>query len=252
MDVKEDSILGEDLGRHWYYVSKGRAMLDVLGDVRADEVLDVGAGSGVFSRLLLDEHRCVRATCVDPAYSDAALADTHDPRMVRRRELAEPTQPLVLMMDVLEHVDDDVALLMHYTRHLPPHGRVLVSVPAFQALWSGHDDFLEHRRRYTRSSLERVVRAAGLDVLRTRYFYGLLLPLAAATRWWDRLRLAGGAPARSALRRQGTVTNAALVWIHEIERRLLLPVNGLAGLSIFCLAGPPQTTVATRGARARR
>ena len=249
MDVKEESILGEDLGRHWYYVSKGRAILDVLGDVRADEVLDVGAGSGVFSRLLLDESRCARATCVDPAYSDAALAETPDPRIVRCRDVRAPTQPLVLMMDVLEHVDDDVALLTHYTRHLPPQGRVLVSVPAFQSLWSGHDDFLEHRRRYTRASLESVVRAAGLEVLRTRYFYGLLLPLAAATRWWDRLRRSGGGPAKSALTRQTPAVNAALVWIHELERRLLLPVNGVAGLSIFCLAQPANSARPARRGR---
>ena len=53
------------------------------------------------------------------------------------------------MMDVLEHVSDDVGLVREYAKRAKPGTRFVVSVPAFMWLWSGHDVFLEHHRRYT-------------------------------------------------------------------------------------------------------
>jgi 2-polyprenyl-3-methyl-5-hydroxy-6-metoxy-1,4-benzoquinol methylase len=66
MDLKEEEILGEKIFEHWYYVSKGRAMLDFLGKGTAvKEILDVGAGSGIFSKQLLDKGVCSSAVCLD-------------------------------------------------------------------------------------------------------------------------------------------------------------------------------------------
>lgn len=64
MDIKEEDILGPEIARHWYYVSKGRALQYFLRHVRKASLLDVGAGSGVFSRQLLDAGVCEQATCV--------------------------------------------------------------------------------------------------------------------------------------------------------------------------------------------
>ena len=52
-----------------------------------------------------------------------------------------------MIADVLEHVDDDLALLRQYAAKLGEGGRIVITVPAFSFLWSGHDVFLEHRRR---------------------------------------------------------------------------------------------------------
>jgi len=235
MDVKEEDILGEDIATHWYYVSKGRAMRSFLGDIHAAGVLDVGAGSGIFSRQLLKAGISQRATCVDPAYAEEHEETCPGGTLNFVREVGEPDQPLVLMMDVLEHVDDDVGLLREYSRHLPAHGRVLITVPAFRFLWSGHDEFLEHRRRYTRGMVERMVRDAGLEVVRSRYFYGLLFPAVAAMRLYEARRRK---EPQSALRRHSPLANSVLTAVHDVERVLLFPVNVFAGLSVFCLAGP--------------
>ena len=172
-----------------------------LGAFRADEVLDVGAGSGIFARQLIDAGVCRRATCVDPGYEQEHVEPYNGTQLTFVRSVDRTRQDLVLMMDVLEHVDDDVALLRKYAQGLPPDGRVLITVPAFRFLWSGHDDFLEHRRRYTRAMLERTVTNAGLTVERSRYFFGLLFPIVAAMRisqGW--LGHAADTPPRSALR----------------------------------------------------
>lgn len=237
MDVKEEDILGPDIAWHWYYVSKGRALRQLLRHVRNAKLLDVGAGSGVFSRQLLDAGICKRATCVDPAYAEERT-ESHNGREIGFVRHAEDHEhDLLLMMDVLEHVDDDVGLLREYSETMPKGAWVVLTVPAFQFLWSGHDVFLEHRRRYTRRQLENVAAKAGLTVVRSRYFFGLLFPVAAVLRLYAawRLKKAEVEP-KSDLRKSSAAVNKALVLAHDIERGTLFRFNIFAGLTIFCLA----------------
>lgn len=237
MDVKEEDILGPEIARHWYYVSKGRALKYFLRHVCKASLLDVGAGSGIFARQLLDAGVCEQATCVDPAYAEerTELHNGHEIAFVRSVE--RPKHDLILMMDVLEHVDDDVGLLRHYSEGLPQGGWVLITVPAFQFLWSGHDLFLEHRRRYTRRQIEDVVARAGLTVVRSRYFFGFLFPVAAAIRLYAARRLKNGGPApQSDLRRASALVNWMLALAHDLERATLFRINTVAGLTVFCLA----------------
>ena len=73
---------------------------------------------------------------------------------IRRSILLDSRADLLLYMDVLEHVDDDLGLLTAYLDQLERGGRVLITVPAFDFLWSNHDIFLEHKRRYTLKQVE--------------------------------------------------------------------------------------------------
>jgi 2-polyprenyl-3-methyl-5-hydroxy-6-metoxy-1,4-benzoquinol methylase len=237
MDLKEQDLLGVDLRSHWYYVSKGRALRALLGSAKVPEVLDVGAGSGVFARQLLAAGVCERAVCVDPNYAEERIERVESKEIEFRRSVGDVTQQLILMIDVLEHVEDDQTLLQSYVERAPRPASVLISVPAFRFLWSGHDVFLEHQRRYTRAQVEALVRRAGLEVVRSRYFFAILLPLAMLMRLHDRWRLQNGrVAARSALTRQRPVVNAVLTALHALEQVSLLRINRLAGLSVFCLA----------------
>jgi hypothetical protein len=232
LDLKEEDILGDAIHEHWYYVSKGRAMRQVLGRIRTNEVLDVGAGSGIFSRQLLDHGVADSAICLDPLYPEERTHSHNGRPIAFVRNVDIVRQNLVLMMDVLEHVDDDVGLLRRYA----PQGHVLITVPAFPFLWSGHDVFLEHRRRYTRSMLEDTVRKAGLEVVRLLFFFGALFPAVAAVRLVkNTLRRQGVVEAKSELSLYPSWLNKALIAVHDVERNTLFPVNRLAGLSLFCL-----------------
>jgi len=139
MDLKEEEILGPAIKDHWYYVSKARALRKMVGDRPVAEVLDIGAGSAFFSRQLLDWGIAARSVCVDTGYTVEREESHNGHPLSFRRELGCVTQELILMMDVLEHVDDDLGLLKHYTQTMPRTGRVLITVPAFQSLWSGHE-----------------------------------------------------------------------------------------------------------------
>src|SRR6478736_4095796 len=129
MDIKEQDILGESLDAHWYYAAKSRALLQLLDGKKVPEVLDVGAGSGFFSRKLLDSGLCNAATCVDTGYP----ADRHELHGSRKisfvRGIDTVSQRLVLMMDVIEHVDDDVGFMRSYTDRMPIGADLVVSVP---------------------------------------------------------------------------------------------------------------------------
>jgi 2-polyprenyl-3-methyl-5-hydroxy-6-metoxy-1,4-benzoquinol methylase len=237
MDVKEASILCDKAISHWYYVAKGRALIDMLKSITVPEVLDVGAGSGVFAKILIEAGICQRAICVDIAYHEESVKYHlgRPIRFVRSNEHVTPS--LVLIMDVLEHVEDDIGLLRQYSESMSAGGKVLITVPAFKFLWSGHDVFLQHLRRYTLPQIERRMQMAGLSILDSRYFFGMLLPLVALVRMNNRRRQASGSSkAASMLKKYPPKLNKLLTGIHDVERQFLFPFNRIAGLTIFCLA----------------
>src|SRR5262245_12344142 len=111
MDLKEEDILGADIGRHWYYRSKAAALRRMVTPLRPQRILDIGAGSGFFSRHLLAEAGAQSALCVDIGYAaDRDDSEAGKPVLYRRDTGPTADCDLVLMMDVLEHVDDDRGL----------------------------------------------------------------------------------------------------------------------------------------------
>ena len=120
---------------------------------------------------------CTNLKLVLPIVSEEKEEQQNSKPIKFVKSVDKTTQDLVLMMDVLEHVPDDVALLKEYADTMEKGGRVLITVPAFQFLWSGHDVFLEHYRRYTIEMMEKTIRDAGLTPVKSRYFFGLLFPL---------------------------------------------------------------------------
>jgi SAM-dependent methyltransferase len=234
MDLKEEDILGADIGRHWYYRSKAAALRRMVGGLAPRRILDVGAGSGFFSRHLLAEAGALSALCVDIGYASDRDDNEGGKPVLYRRDTGPTDCDLVLMMDVLEHVDDDSGLLRHYTAKVSPGAHFLVTVPAFRFLWSGHDVFLEHKRRYRLGEIEAVMRDAGLQIARGAYYFGFVFPLAAAVR----LATRGTTEPRSSLKKHGALANGILTAACTAELPLF-PINRLAGLSVFVLARKP-------------
>jgi 2-polyprenyl-3-methyl-5-hydroxy-6-metoxy-1,4-benzoquinol methylase len=234
MDLKEEDILGEAIGRHWYYRSKAAALRRAIKGLRPRRVLDVGAGSGFFSRHLLAETGVQSALCVDIGYP-REWDDTAAGKPILHRRDCDPNDcDLVLMMDVLEHVKDDTGLVRHYAGKVKSGAHFLVTVPAFRFLWSGHDVFLEHVRRYRLAEIEETMRSAGLEIVKGAYYFGFVFPLAAAVR----LATRRDPQPKSSLKKHDALTNGLLTAICAAELPLF-PANRLAGLSAFVLARKP-------------
>lgn len=237
MDLKEEGVLGSDPDKHWYYRSKMKMVLVLLGRRRFERIVDVGAGSGIFSRMLLDAGVAKQAICVDPAYTSDSSESSVVGRISFVRRLSETaSSDLMLFMDVLEHVEDPRALLRSYLPMVKQGGAVVITVPAFQSLWSPHDVFLEHRCRYRLSEIEEVTRDAGLEVICGRYFFGFLFPIAAGMRIMQSISKGMKRPPRSALRPASPFANFILGKVHDVECGTLLSVNRLAGVTAVCIA----------------
>lgn len=234
MDLKEEDILGADIGRHWYYRAKSAALRRAVAPLQPRHILDVGAGSGFFSRHLLEKTNAKAALCVDTGYPADRDDSSHGKPVRFRQTIGAVDCDLVLMMDVLEHVDDDRGLAADYAAKVPPGAHFLVTVPAFRFLWSGHDVFLEHKRRYRLGEIEAVLRAAGLEIVRGSYYFGFVFPLAVVVRLASR----NSSEPRTSLQRHGALTNGLLGAACAAEFPLF-PINRLAGLSAFVLARKP-------------
>lgn len=238
MDLKEVELVGEEAEWHWYYRSKAKAIRRLLSVRPFKALLDVGSGSGFFARDLLMHTSIREATCVDINYS----ADT-DTKVVNKplsfRRSAERSQAdLVLMIDVLEHIEDDASFLQSWVDKFPQGTHILLSVPAFQFLWSGHDDFLEHKRRYTLAQIEAVAKQSGLIVESSSYYFAAVFPLAAAIRLLQ--KWVGGKSRKpvSQLKKHHPLSNRLLTAVSGAELPLLKH-NRLFGLTVFCLARKP-------------
>jgi len=235
VDVKEIDLLGENIATHWYYRSKAKAITKLLSGRRAQRILDVGAGSGFFSRYLLSESGALEAWCVDTSYDEDRDSSQAGKPLHFRRTIDSAPADVVLLMDVLEHVGDDVGLLREYAAKVPDTATFLISVPAFQWLWSAHDVFLEHKRRYTLSQITHVAERAGLCVERGVYYFGAVFPIAVATRVLERAFNRGEKQPKSQLKKHNPFVNGILESLCQMELAALKH-NRLAGLTAFCLA----------------
>src|SRR5262249_36544899 len=132
---------------------------------------------------------------------------------------------VVLMLDVLEHFHDEAAVLDTARALLRPGGTLLVSVPAYQALWSQHDVVLQHVRRYTARRLRRALEAGGFVVRRLTYTNVAALPPAALVRG-ILPRLGVHRPAGTDFRTHAGWVNRALVGLYELEAAALRVLPG--------------------------
>ena len=173
-----------------------------------------------------------RATCVDLGYPQDSDDVVSGKPLSFRTNIQISDADLVLMMDVIEHVQDDVALVKDYVSKVSVGTRFIISVPAFMWLWSGHDVFLEHYRRYTLTQLEGVLRDAGLKIERSNYFYGLVLPLVAAVRFINKLKRE---KPESDMSRQGAFVNSILYNMCNFETKFM-QANRLGGTTVFVQA----------------
>jgi len=137
-----------------------------------------------------------------------------------RRSIGSVDANVVLLTDVLEHVDDDVGLLRDAMSKAAPQATFLISVPAFQFMWSGHDVFLEHKRRYTLAALERVVEAAGLRIRQSTYFFAAVFSAAMLVRLPRKL-FGGAAQPASDMKVHSRPVNWLLNAVSSAELKLI-------------------------------
>ena len=238
MDVVErEQLSPQQAFGHWYYQAKFRLLLGHLQSVaclRAGiRIADVGCGIGLFLSLLERTGRLQPGQLfgVDPAHPEAAVAVGGQSPILPAWPEGEAVD-VALLMDVLEHTPDDLAVLRETAGHVEQGGHVFITVPAFSWLRSMHDRFLGHYRRYSQGSLENLIhRCPGLEIVELHYYYASIFPVAVPWRLARRNKNVG---AGSDMRNPPRWLNALLKVVTCAELALACR-NHVAGLSVVAL-----------------
>jgi SAM-dependent methyltransferase len=226
---------------HWWHVGRRRIIESFVQDVcrkigkERPRILDVGCGTGA-NLLLLAKYGDAEGVDV----SADALAFCHERGLDKVKQgIAEElpyedgTFDLVTALDVVEHMDDDLAGLKEMFRVLRPGGRVLIFVPTFMFLWGLQDDVSHHRRRYRMSELQRVLEKAGFEVERSTYAnITFFLPILAMRKL---MRLTG-IKAESENNINVPALNGVLSRVLGAESTVLRYMNLPFGVSGLCVA----------------
>jgi len=237
MDADYGARYAELYHRHWWWRAReeflDRLLKRLLGEKPDGELLDFGCGDGLFFPVL---QRYGNPQGIEP---EAALLDSKGPWRSRIRteplafDAAETARyRLVVALDVLEHIADPAPVVRELSRRLKPGGWFIATVPAFQSLWTTHDDLNHHQRRYTVAELESLMRGQGLEIIESRYFFCWL----AFAKWGvvqlERLRKPApkppGVPAEP--------INSLVLAATRLEQRLLGDAHPPFGSSVLIVA----------------
>ncbi len=180
---------------HFWFRARAEIVLDLLGrELRpGDQVLDAGCGTGLLLERLPPGHALAGLDCSEYALALAARrlagreADLRHGKLPGECPFESASLDLVLLTDVLEHIEDDLGALRELRRVIRPGGRLLLTVPALPFLWSAHDESHGHHRRYRRRGLNLMLEAAGFLPRRVCYFNFLLFAPVLTVRVFKRL-----------------------------------------------------------------
>ncbi len=171
--------------RHWWFVARARIIRQVLLKYVSAEnnslIVDVGCGTGGMVDFLSDEFRCV-------GIDHSELAISHAKKLYPTRDFRCGTVPeelddfkddakVFLLMDVLEHIENDHEFLKNIVEAIPPEGILLITVPARKVLWSQHDVTAHHVRRYEMDEFKALWDGMGLKSVCVSYFNSRLYPI---------------------------------------------------------------------------
>jgi SAM-dependent methyltransferase len=248
MDKRELHAILEMDEHHWWYRGRRaivRSELERLPLPDRASILDAGCGSGRMLQELVD-FGAVSGIELDPdAMGMAASRGVGEVRQGRLEQLpwSDGAFDLITCLDVVEHTPDDRVTLAELRRVARPGGWLLLTVPAYQALWSAHDLANHHYRRYGRRSLRAAALDAGWHLHRMTSFNGLLLAPAAVVRLAQRRRNPDSGYS-SELRLGSHALNALLELPMRAEARWLSSGRTLpAGLSLLAIfRNPPAPT----------
>jgi 2-polyprenyl-3-methyl-5-hydroxy-6-metoxy-1,4-benzoquinol methylase len=238
MDVTEQSQLSHHQAvHHWYYRSQFNLMVRLIESLPLDRgtlrLADFGCGLGLYLSMLeeLGILRPDQLCGIDPAYPKNTK--------VRGGTVAifpqfpqDGSYDVILLTHVLEHIADDAAALKMVSSYCKTSGYLLISVPALQFLWSNHDTFLGHHRRYNKNSLVRLIETEpSLELQQIHYYFASILPIGILVRGMSRFRKP----------RSGSDLKPVLPLVNELLLGLLnfenkwASYNRIAGMSLVAV-----------------
>jgi SAM-dependent methyltransferase len=214
-----------------------RWVLSEISPWLGQRVLEVGCGIGTYTAEMAVGSRKIVAMDMEPAFVDEAVRRLKQYPNVQvicgdatAGEIPKPNDEAfdtVVLLDVLEHIEDDVALLARLGARLGPGGYLVLKVPAMPSLYSPMDEAIGHWRRYDKSGLSEVIARAGLEVVRIWSFNAAAVP----GWWWNGRAL----KLRSPPKEQVALFNRLVPVLRPLDRLARL----FCGISLVAVARRP-------------
>lgn len=236
MDLTEINTLNGQ--RHPWELVRAAFFSSILHNYakNAESYLDVGSGDAWFASQFWKKHMTTRFVCWDSGYGD-----DHTEGLIKQVQETKsfsftPTQPeglfdAVLLMDVLEHVENDVSFLSDIVnRNVKDKGYVLISVPAWPWLFSHHDVRLHHHRRYTPKQMQQLAKAGGLKIVDSGGLFASLLVARIAQKGLQRLSFGKYAPEATGNWEHGAAISKSIEMILRTDAYFLFAIK--KGLSL--------------------
>ncbi len=223
-------------GSHWWFLGRKhllRALLGSTGDGDA-LILDAGCGAGLAEDVLSEFGSVIGIDIAREAFE--GRGSTCPERLCLASVAPAPFRngafDLIVALDIIEHIKDDAGVMRELHRICKPGGRLLITVPAYDWLWSAHDEALGHFRRYTARQIAHLMEDTGFRVCKLSYAVSSPFPAAVAFRL---LRRVLGSRGSSDLFEVPRPINAVLTAIMRAEASLLKYFNLPFGLSVVAM-----------------
>ena len=184
MDLTEKT---ENIRRHPWELSRSYNVLKLMPKNSNLVYADIGAGDQYFTSKLL-QITSGNVFAIDNEYKDKRIAQDgiiclNDPSLIENNSI-----DCLLMMDVLEHIENETIFLCEGLDKLKANGKLIITVPAMQFLFSSHDVFLKHHRRYSRRQLLDLLRKHDICIEQSYYFYSTLFFIRYITLLFEKLK----------------------------------------------------------------
>lgn len=187
MDLKEKNNFNsiEEEIRHWWIKTRFNYINQTIDYYNSTDLTIVEYGCGTCNNIFYLLRRSKYAPIIKAVIGiDSHFTDKIEQEWDKESKcIFDYTLPkaykvdIVLAMDVLEHVQDDYSTLIELKNILKPNGLLLITVPAFQHLWSSHDIALGHYRRYKKYELSLLLESTGFETVKLHYVFSYIYPI---------------------------------------------------------------------------
>jgi len=226
---------------YWWFVARRKMVINLLKRyIKSSEnlkLLDIGCGTG---NNLIEFNKLGDATGLDASQDAIEFCKQRGLLNVVKQNaeeitLAKESFDVITLLDVLEHVQDDMKVLSNCYDLCKKDSLVLITVPAYGFLWSEHDEALQHKRRYTAAELRNKLNISNFKIVKISYTISALFFPIFLMRFWQSIFKNSVYP-QTAIVLLPKLINDFIIKILDIENSLLKYINYPMGVSIVCLA----------------
>lgn len=226
--------------KYWWFVARNQIVKDIFLKkcklTKGSDVLDVGCGTGGFASKLLDEFNVIGIDTADLALEYSKKRGIKNLYNCYLNDFPKDKWNIkaITILDVIEHIEDDKAVINQCYNTLPNDGYLIATVPAYSWMWSHHDVIHHHYRRYSKNQICRLFEEAGFEIEYSTYFNTFLFLPAFLKRLFE--KITGSGKNDAPIAEVPEFLNNIFTRIFNFENSFLPTVSFPFGLSILLVA----------------